>query len=140
MYSEGSTALQKSLFLHTFLYESSLFFSKRMKEIQAIKITVMRLFLLILQAIFKIITQRINFFHDLNYVVKHSFRIIFFNKRFNFCYSFRMFLYFFTIQCDCYSVLKAFIAFLLLGFIVFFLFFSQARESIYDPQRLKFTL
>ena len=62
MYSEGPTALQKSLFLHTFLYESSLFFSKRMKTIQAIKITVMRLFLLILQVIFKIIIQTLSFF------------------------------------------------------------------------------
>ena len=40
MSSEGIVTLQKSLFLQTFLSNSSFFCSKTMKTIQAIKITI----------------------------------------------------------------------------------------------------
>ena len=60
----------------------------------------------------------------------------------------------FVILSGCFSISSWFnstaivywrhlLSFLLMGFIVFFVvvvFFSQSRESIYDPQRLKFIL
>ena len=59
---------------------------------------------------------------------------------FNICYYFQIAFYFFMIKRNCYSVLKTFIIFLLIGFIAAFLSFLQSGESIYDPPCLKFIL
>ena len=70
----------------------------------------------------------------------YSFPVIFIYRRFNFCYSSRIFSSFFMIYWDCYSVLKAFIFYLFIRFIVAFLVFIQSVESTYDPSQFKFIL
>ena len=50
----------------------------------------------------------------------------FIDKAFNICYSFKRFSYFFMIYRCCYSILKAFINYLLIWFIVVFLLIIQS--------------
>ena len=105
--SEGMTTLQKSLFSHTYLCDSSLFFwSKRMKTIQTIKTAIIFLLFLIIKLIIFLLKNNVILlhleslkkwlvFHALSYVLKRRLRAIFrlfFSGFFQSCFPYGKFI------------------------------------------------
>ena len=78
----------------------------------------------ILRAIYELLFKF--FFSNIFFWWKiYSFAVIFIYKKLNFYHSFRIFFYFFIIKCDCYSILKGFVIFLMMEFIIACLFLSS---------------